>query len=32
MKIVEEKIKPETLLERVIIKDPDFIDGVLWGK
>lgn len=32
MKIIEEIVKPETVLEKVIIMDNDFIQGVMNGK
>lgn len=30
--MIEEIIKPETELEKIIISDPEFIEGALWGK
>jgi HD domain len=29
---IEQYIKPENVLERTIIADPDFIEGAMWGK
>jgi len=30
--IIYEKIQPETDIESLLIEDPEFIEGVLWGK
>jgi len=30
--MIEELIKPETELEKLIVSDPEFIEGANWGK